>query len=399
LSDQGVHQTNPPKRAVHHNAALLAGFRAAGRRSPDAIVVSTYRSARNLGPAFRLGAALGAPVAAMCSHDARPDEVDDVAREAGADVLIFEFPEMKETAFSDLATITTSTGDQINLHGDLGIKRNMGLVAARLAGWRNVLFLDDDISALNPDTVTTAVAGLEHHTAVGMPALQFPDNSAVCHAYRVGGGRPGVFVSGSALAVDVRAADSFFPSVYNEDWLFLAPHLDRRKVASFGEVSQTPYAPFADSQKAEAQEFGDVLAEGLVGYLHSARLNGGPSIDYWETFLDRRAKFISRAREGCAASDDPDARAALRALEAAETARSKISSGQLADYVRAWSHDLARWRRFLVGLPHPAGAGKPIAGRKLPPMTVTSGSTSELLRRARHAGPPGPASFQKILAE
>jgi hypothetical protein len=367
---------NPDTTAVHYHshAALLTQYRPGGRLL-DAIIVSTCRSADSLGPTFKLGATLGVPVAALCSGEARLEGVLAVAGRYGTDVIVLDFAGMKELPFIRLETATASVGRQVGSHGDLGVKRTTGLILGRLAGWRSVLFLDDDIDDLDPAMVIKAVGGLDHHTAVGMPALWFPDNSAVCHAYRLGVGEHEVFVSGSAVAVDLHSADSFFPNIYNEDWLFLVPHLDRRKVTSFGHVRQKEYAPFADPRRLEMQEFGDVLAEGLVSYLHSMQLRNGPYIDYWEAFLERRAELILLARRGCAtlAEEDAGARAALVALDVAENARSKISAVQLADYVELWIGDLARWRRFLVGVPRLGDLRESILWLNIPALIVLDG--------------------------
>jgi hypothetical protein len=86
--------------------------------------------------------------------------------------------------------------------GDLSLKRNVGLLLAHLVGWRGVLFLDDDIRDLSPRTVLRAAGALRPGWATGMIAEDFPDNSVVCHALRLSGAPQGVFVSGSALAVD-----------------------------------------------------------------------------------------------------------------------------------------------------------------------------------------------------
>ena len=242
---------------------------------------------------------------------------------------------------------------QVGSHGDLSRKRNVGLLLGRLASWRTILFLDDDIYGLNPVQVARAVAALDYFIAVGMPARRFPDNSVVCHAHRLSGGKQGIFVSGSALAVNMSRIDTFFPDTYNEDWLFLAPHLDRYHVASYGSVRQQRYSPFAYPHRAGAQEFGDVLAEGLLGYLHSNRLHLPPSIDYWRAFLARRADFIAFTMRRLLNVEEPNAEVirALTALRIAQIARSKISAEVLSEYVDAWFRDLQTWRRFLDKLP------------------------------------------------
>ena len=231
-------------------------------------------------------------------------------------------------------------------YGDLSLKRNLGLLIGHLAGWKALLFLDDDIFGLSPRKVRRAVGSLRHFAAVGMPATQFPDNSVVCHARRrFAGDTQDVFVSGSALAVDVEMPTSFFPAVYNEDWMFLAPHLDKRSV-TFGHPSrQRPYYPFDSPDRAVRQEFGDVVAEGLIGHLHTGDLAKPPSRRDWATFLARRADVIEAGLRGCEANwHNPMARDAMEALLHAQKALSAIKAAELVAYVRAWQADLDTWR-------------------------------------------------------
>lgn len=346
----------------------------------DAIVVSSARPAGNTRPALDLGAMLGVPVLLMCSHDTRSDDAADNASRSGADCVVIDLtedPERGLPAFATSAFAEAIAGS----HGDLSHKRNLALTLGKLCGWRRLLFLDDDIRDLDAGQVRRATAALEHRAAVGMLAIEFPDNSVVCHAHRASGGEQGVFVSGSALAVNLRRADTFFPQIYNEDWLFLAPHLDRREVAAVGEVRQLEYRPFANPGRAETQEFGDVLAEGLIGYLHSARLYPPPDIEYWETFLDERATFIATSRKGCVAAAANDA---VSALDIAEDAWSRISAPTLADYVAAWVDDLAMWRQFVVGLPRVADLAAAIDYLGHSAEYVTSNSIPSLPRSGQH---------------
>jgi glycosyltransferase involved in cell wall biosynthesis len=319
----------------------------------DGIVVSAARPAGHLDHALRLGADLGVPVVLMCSHDARVERAEAIARSVdGATVEVVDLPEKIDANLPEFETSAFSEA-RLGSHGNLSGKRNLGLVFGRLAGWRAVLFLDDDIRALQPNVVRQAASALDHCAAVGMLAMDFPDNSMVCHAYRLAGGRQDVFVSGSALAVNLQRADTFFPEIYNEDWLFLAPHLDRRAVGSVGRVKQLAYAPFKRVHRAAEQEFGDVFAEGLIGYLHSARLKNLPTIRYWEAFLRSRAELISWALRRCSErlADDAEAEDASSALRAAKEALDEISAAALRRYAAAWVRDLATWRSYLAELP------------------------------------------------
>jgi hypothetical protein len=403
LFDHLIAGAGRPAPAIHYtsHSSLLRRCRPGRRLGLDAIVVSAARPAGNLLPALRLGAALDAPVVLMCSQDTVGDHAAaKVASVSGVKGFVVDMSKRPDVDLPDLETSRFPEA-RVGSHGDLSRKRNIGLVLGRLAGWRTMLFLDDDIVGLEPVRVKRAVAALGHNAAVGMPAQCFPDNSVVCHARRVadhlapplGGQEQGVFVSGSALAVNLQRVDSFFPDIYNEDWLFLAPHLDRRDVASFGSVVQLAYDPFELPYRAAAQEFGDVLAEGLVGFLHSARLHRPPPIDYWEAFLlQGRAAFISLAMQVCQAALVVDARAAraLKALRIAAQVRSTITAAALAEYVDAWIHDLAVWRRFLGELPRLGNLPASISHLELPAVTIPSRSRSPARRQSTLFPKPAP---------
>ena len=340
------------------------------------ILVSAGRHASHLGPALRLGADLGVPVVLMCSRKAQPAEAAEAAAQVpGVHCAVVDLSEPPPDPFPPFETSGFREA-LVGSHGDLSRKRNLGLVLARLAGWPTLLFLDDDIDGLKPALVRRAAGALEHHTAVGMPARDYPDNSVVCHARRfIPNGRQGVFVAGSALAVNVDRADSFFPETYNEDWLFLAPHLDRRDVVALGSVRQLPYDPFELPDRATAEEFGDVLAEGLIGHLHRNSLESPPTVAEWAAFLERRRRFIAEAAESCAnrAADDPEAAAALRALERADWSRARLVPEFLAAYVTCWLRDLRRWRCFLASIPRCGGLGAALDQLRLPATSVTTG--------------------------
>jgi hypothetical protein len=297
--------------------------------------------------------------------DARCTSIDMVGLKAYAGMPIFE------TERFECATDGS--------YGDLSLKRNLGLLIGRMAGWKTVLFLDDDIAGLSVNKVRRVVSALEHCAVAGMPATDFPDNSVVCHARRrfTSGETQDVFVSGSALAVDVERANSFFPSVYNEDWMFLAPHLDRRSVTSGYHSEQKPYYPFDSTDRAVRQEFGDVLAEGLVGHLHTGNLEELPTRKYWASFLARRADIIADGVDGCYANKhNPMARDAIKALEGAERKRSMIETTALMQYLVAWKADLLMWKKHIDGVTSVGRLGKALAELGLQGSALTNDRTS-----------------------
>jgi hypothetical protein len=271
-------------------------------------------------------------------------------RQPGLRYAIIVVPERYRHELLSFRT-DSSLGAAVGRLGDLSVKRNLGLLLGYRAGWRSLLFLDDDISGLDARLVRRAAAALAPGGAVGMPAYRFPDNSVVCHANRYSGHRQDVFVSGAALVVDCTRVDSFFPRVYNEDWLFLADAVNRRTVSKIGSVRQLKYDPYETTKRAKFEEFGDVLAEGLMSSLHCGDISAATRSTFWNEFLHRREEFIvSIVNRIEKRQRDRRKRAVLAALEVAEKRRSRISAGELATYVSDWRADLACWQGRIQGM-------------------------------------------------
>lgn len=368
-----------PKRAsevTHHGShrSLLTPTGPETGRDVDAIVVPAARPAENLLPAMVLAAELGAAFVALTSCATRPAAV--VASAAEVPGLQYVVVPVAADYEHWLVDFTTSAprfrAAQVGRLGDLSLKRNLGVLLGRLAGWRSVLFLDDDIGRLRPERVRRAASALAAGGAVGMPATRFPDNSVVCHANRLVGNPQGVFVSGSALLVDEHLR-AFFPRVYNEDWLFLAEALARGAVSAAGDARQLAYDPFLDPARAEAEEFGDILAEGLVGLLHAGRPLRQATANYWDEFLTARRRLIQEITTNLPASGLSRAAvtAVRRSLDAAERRRASVRSVELESYVAAWQADLVSWRRRLDRLPSP---GCLHAGLRLLGLAAVAGS-------------------------
>lgn len=348
------------------------------------IVVPSIRPAEHLRFALGLAADLGVPIVVLCSGRCLPrDVVELAATTTGARCTAIDMVSPKAHAMPAFATEAEVFAEATDgAYGDLSLKRNLGLLIGRLAGWRTLLFLDDDMIDLSAAKVRRAAGSLGDFVAAGMPARDFPDNSVVCHARRrFAGAAQDVFVSGSALVVNVETADSFFPGIYNEDWLFLAPQLDRRLVTSGGPSGQKPYYPFDSPDRAMRQEFGDVLAEGLIGHLHEGGLAELPTRKYWAAFLSRRAEVIAAGVAGCSRNkDNPMARDALLALEWAEKTRSGIEAGTLVDYLEAWRSDLTIWQEHIHGLTSVGSLAKALAELGLGGSALTASGPSRRWR-------------------
>lgn len=328
----------------------------------DAIIVPAARPAGNLETAVKLAAETGARLIVLCSFRTHADDVRGLLTDHQLrDSAVVEVPQNQDDwILGQFETARWVYGAGKSVCGirnsDLSIKRNTGLLLARLLGWERIFFLDDDIRGVSADTVLSTVSLLgsadNGYRAAGMSVEKYPDNSVVCHARREVGERQNVFVSGSALAVNCRAPIAFFPDLYNEDWLFFYRDAAEERLATPGSLAeQLPYEPFADPRRAAGQEFGDVIAEGLYALLHSSLGVDAADEEYWKRFLEQRNKVLDdviwrlpnvpRERRGDIS----------KAIGAAQQVLWDITADMCADYVGAWQRDMERWEKVLADLP------------------------------------------------
>jgi hypothetical protein len=233
---------------------------------------------------------------------------------------------------------------------DVSTKRNLALVLSHMLRWKRVVFLDDDIRVPSPGDLRQAVGLLNPHAAVGLGIGGFPDNSTVCHAFREAGGWQETFIGGGALAVDAKRNRSFFPNVYNEDWFFVLDAGKRlQSVATVGQVLQYPYDPYR-VERARAEEFGDVLAEGTFWLLDHGKPASDGDLAHWRDFLAHRKQFIEQVQdmvERTASISVPVRMRMGEALRAALGRCERITPDLCLDYMKALAADQERWQRHI----------------------------------------------------
>jgi len=322
----------------------------------DAILVPASRPAHNLDQAVTLAQATHCTLLILCSRHVAAAEVRQLlAQRSFDDAIIVSLPDDYQHELLDFRALASIEDDLPAACSyrvtDLSTKRNLGLILARMLSWRRIFFLDDDIRDVNPADVHSTVSMLGSHPAAGMRVANFPDNSVVCHAYRMTGGPQDVFVTGAALAVDCQQSSGFFPDIYNEDWLFFYDVASAGRLgSSWREVTQLRYNPFADPRHAAWQEFGDVLAEGLYALLHLGVGMEHATSEYWSYFLDARRRFfdaiIRRAHTASPGIRDQ----LLLSVEAARECSAEISPDLFERYVRLWRQDLSAWEQRLAGI-------------------------------------------------
>jgi hypothetical protein len=328
----------------------------------DAVIVPASRPVSWLDPAMRLARALDCVLVVICSRKVAAEDVTVLAEQVGVTTVAVDMPADIGIG-GNLGTSVLLEGSSFERLSDASDKRNQGLQLAWLCGWDRVIFLDDDIYDIVPPDVTGAATLLDRYRAVGLENVGFPDNSVVCHAYRTVGGRQEQFIGSGALAVSPLRTRSFFPKIYNQDWLFLVGHTVPPRLAVTGRVRQAEFDPFADPARARGEEFGDCLAEGLYWLLDRHRRLEGADREYWKHFLTRRRRFLDRLLWLANRPVDygvPRVRL-VTSLEAAKAANALITADLCAEYLSRWRSDLVTWRRHLDGLPTGVGIERAVA--------------------------------------
>jgi len=324
----------------------------------DAIIVPASRPASNLDHAITLARAARCQLVVLCSRQARVGDVNKLlASRTFADATVIRLPRGYRHPWLEFATSRPAeTGhppEGSTARGtDLSLKRNIGLVLARLVGWNRVFFMDDDIRDVDPSDLRSTVSMLDNYWSVGMRVTTYPDNSVVCHAHRETGEFQDILVGGSALAVDCTAPVGFFPDIYNEDWLFFYDAVPRRRLGCSNlNATQLSYDPFDHPLRAARQEFGDVIAEGLYALLHRGQGPADASWDYWADFLAARKDFLD-AIVGRSGQARPEIREKmLSSVTAAQECLAQIKPDMCERYVELWRKDLSLWERTLSDLP------------------------------------------------
>jgi hypothetical protein len=228
------------------------------------------------------------------------------------------------------------------------------LKLSHLVGWKRIVFLDDDIEVADSRDLEFAAGLLGDNNIVGLFVNGFPDNSVVCHAYRIAGGPQQSFIGGGAIAVDAERTSSFFPDIYNDDWFYM---LDTEKglqpVAATGTVIQRLYDPFHRPDRARAEELGDVLAEGVFWLLDQGKALPDADLRHWKDFLVRREAFLERVLGLVNATDieASEKRRMVAALKAARGRLAHITPELCCSYLQAWTADRKQWQRHIDRLP------------------------------------------------
>lgn len=373
--------TPPPNLKQHpsHNGLLDTSRESLVQEQEQfgAIVVPTNRRVDSLDFCISLARETRIPLIVICSKRVTKDEVIAAASGPGVEVYAVDLPMDSDTPPEGISFLTSTDEELLSVSSaqtrDLSTKRNLGLLVAKMRGWRRLMFLDDDIFGITKAEVEALAAGLNQHKVSVLIPKWFPDNSVACHARRLGDREQDMFASAGGMGVRCDRDDlPFFPNIYNEDWFFFADQAARRRINEVGTSQQKEYNPYEDPERAVKEEFGDLLAEGLYSRLDQvsgiSRDNTWfwkefiPGVDasFWEEFIDSRAIFleevaVSLAQHPERALDNAkgrEVRAAQRSISAAQGQLDRIKPEICQRFIGLWRDDLTEWHSHVHRLPH-----------------------------------------------
>ncbi|MEV0561533.1 hypothetical protein [Dactylosporangium sp. NPDC050588] len=322
----------------------------------DAVIVPRRDTITPLDNAIRTASAAGAPLVVLDSPDGMAatsaDSVELRAALTSGTAVRLTLPE----AWNPAATLSTSNHGSSDRHRDTPAKRNAGMLLAKAAGWRHVLFMDDDIDLLGSDHLDAtrqALAGRGSATPPQIAAWAFVDahdRSVVGHACATAGMPTVSLIGAGAMAIDCRSAVSFFPALYNEDLLFAVTS------ATLGGVGITPVGTslrqrarrvgtFTSPSLAVRQEFGELLATGLMeADLGSEGLHIQTQVGFWRHVVSERSALLVqlavRLRAGRHA-------AAARCVAEAAACHTPELPARLAGYTTQLIRDHETWQTML----------------------------------------------------
>ena len=336
----------------------------------DAIIVPTIRSVEQLRPAVRLASQLRCQLIALYTNsfpNGLADALADV--KPGHAIALALRSEASHRLLDPGSAIPQSRVSACA--ADISRKRNLGLLIGRSCGWTRMLFLDDDIRRLSAHKVSSAAPLLNQYPVVGLQVTGFPDASVVGHARRMAGSGRKPFISGGSMLVNPQRMRGFFPPVYHEDWLCIMDHLWDREVAIAGQVAQLRYQPFTTTSRARLEEFGDILAAGLLWLVHAKHNWSADEEDHWREATERQF-WTDILRERAALLDDlsksleliysRDHRPLpLQSIRAAQKRCAELSSAEFVEFMEKWQDSLAKWRTRLSSLPRAGSVAKALA--------------------------------------
>lgn len=223
---------------------------------------------------------------------------------------------------------------------DLPLKRNFALIHAIQNQYENILLIDDDIDGITERILNKGIAALRLNNIVGCLVDGFADTSVIGHIEQKYGEQYYPFLSGNFLFINPLNAESFFPLIYNEDWLFMIPSINQNKVASVDFIKQKIFNPFDNINRIKLQEFGEIIAEGLFELISQSRFKDRYSDLFWDDYITYRKTYV---QELLMQADNNLVSFLNESLSIIEV----IKSSHCIDFIKDWEEDISTFKKML----------------------------------------------------
>ncbi|MEV6622520.1 hypothetical protein AB0M83_40460 [Amycolatopsis sp. NPDC051106] len=148
------------------------------------------------------------------------------------------------------------------------------------------------------------------------------------------------------MAITCDAQSPLFPPVNNEDLLVDLTRLSEDPTSAHvtGTLEQDTYAHFANSTRASAQEFGEVLTKGYGPQPDLTELHAPL---YWKSVLQDRRRLV---REAAADLEHREVTEGELAMQVVLATHGPDWPELLAGFVGDWAHDRLAWQNYLSSL-------------------------------------------------
>ncbi len=184
----------------------------------------------------------------------------------------------------------------------LGYVRNYAIILSKILGYKQVLFMDDDITIKNSDTVEIIMDKLNDYDFIGAQISGMPDYSITDKLADLCGLKHGMSEtpSGGFLAFNLSAVSEYFLNYYNEDMIWIYLHHPNTKILKYGEVYQQPYNIFENGiERASKQTFGEVLIRGVYAAFEQRKNSVLLQNTFWEDTLNEEIECIKKIDRLC----------------------------------------------------------------------------------------------------
>lgn len=145
-----------------------------------------------------------------------------------------------------------------------------------------------------------------------------------------------------------RKRRSFFPEIYNEEWLYILDDASVPALALTGSVVQDAYDPFGDPKRAAQEEFGEVIALGLHSCIREGLRLSDTDREFWRRFLSTRCHFLDFLLEKYEGeTEGVESDKIISAIRLARDTFTLITPAFCVAYVDAWLRDRRWWASYL----------------------------------------------------